>query len=278
MTKIPTRKLLLSMVLPFYLIPLSSVAVEVETVEHAAYVSVMDCETRNPLAVIYTVDRDTANSKRYSRYIDDKKLMEQNPTCHPNTEHQFKTYQSVLRSKKINESFDVGHLAMSNHLDSSATFSKLANQFSNLAPQASKKNRKGGAWYKTEMIVECMRDIEPLIVIAGTIDDRSTTDKDYFVDTFGQTTPDHWYRVIYFTKSNLYKAWQIPNNSAASKDKLEEGQYDISIDQLDENLPIELEFFNQLIQQEVPEANEIFMDTKVGSTDLTCRGNTTSVS
>jgi DNA/RNA endonuclease G (NUC1) len=260
------------------LYPVSAFAEDFVTVQNEAYFSIMDCTTRLPLAVVYVVKEDRANAKRYPSYIDDPVLLAKKPNCHPNTQHLFKTYQSVLTRLGIKEKYDVGHLGMSNHMDDSAAKSKLANQFSNLAPQSAKMNRKGGAWYHTEMILECLRDQEPLVVVAGTIDAPSTTSKNWFLDTFNQTTPDFFYRFVYFTLSDTYKTWLIPNDDAATKEKLESGVYDISLSQLDALLPIRMELFQQHLEAKTPVATPSFLDTKVGSRDLTCLGKTTSVS
>ena len=267
--------ILLCMLLTY---PLTLFAKDFATVQNEAYFSIMDCSTRLPLAVVYVISTDKANAKRYPSYIDDPVLLAQKPNCHPQTQHRFKTYQSVLTHLGIDENYDVGHLAMSNHMDDSPAKSKLANQFSNLAPQSAKMNRRGGAWYQTEMILECLRDQEPLVVVAGTIDDPSTVSKDWFLDSFNQTTPDFFYRFVYFTLSDTYKTWLIPNDDSATKEKLESGAYDISLGQLDALLPIKMELFQQHLKANTPVASPFFLETKVGSRELTCLGKTTSLS
>lgn len=248
------------------------------TVSNEAYFSVIDCTTRLPIAVIYPVSTDTANAERYPSYIDDEQLKSQYPQCHPNTDHRYKTYQAVATKLGVETKYDVGHLAMSNHLDGTDELSRLANQFSNLAPQAAKKNRRGGAWYTTEMQIECLRDIEPLIVIAGTIDNASTTENDHFVETFGQTTPDFWYRLIYLTQSKLYKAYIIPNLPNSDREALERGHFDVSLNDLEMALPVELELIKQIQQGGATEAPDHIIRTTVSSSTLTCQGKTTSVS
>tara|TARA_Y100000780_G_scaffold229624_1_gene249815 strand:- start:438 stop:1259 length:822 start_codon:yes stop_codon:yes gene_type:complete len=247
------------------------------TVNHGIYISTMDCQTRLPVAVQYKVGKDTGNASRYSSYINDETLLAEAPQCHPLTAHSFRTYQAVLKRNEIAQSYDVGHLAASNHLDNSAMSSKIANQFSNLAPQASGFNRRGGAYFQTESIIECHRDIEPLLVVAGTLDDPNTTDYDFFSSTFGQTTPDYWYRVVYWSETNVYKAWLMPNSPSATDDNLLQGRYDVGLEALVENLPVQLEFFESLINSGVPEATTDFIETKLTGKTLRCRNRTTGI-
>ncbi|WP_240224571.1 DNA/RNA non-specific endonuclease [Rheinheimera hassiensis] len=246
-------------------------------VDNQIYLSVIDCSIRSPAAVIYELSRDSGNAKRHSSYVNDRSLKKMNPQCHPITNHNFRTYQAALKAQGIEEEIDVGHLAMSNHFDSSAADSKIANQFSNLAPQAAKFNRRGGAWYATEMIVECQRDVEPLIVLAGVLDDPSTTERDHLAHIFGQTTADYWWKVIYWQDSMVYKAWIMPNVDAATETELYVGSYDVSIKTLKEALPISLHTIELLIEAGVAQAGREFFSTEVKGSKLMCRGITTDV-
>ena len=246
-------------------------------VDNKIYLSVIDCSIRSPVAVIFELSKDTGNAKRHSSYINDPALRKSNPHCHPITSHKFKTYQAALTAKGIAEEFDVGHLAMSNHFDGSAADSKTANQFSNLAPQAAKFNRSGGAWYASEMIVECHRDVEPLIVLAGVLDDPATTDRDYLVSSYGQTTADYWWKLIYWKESNVYKAWIMPNIDGSTETALYEGKFDVPVQYLKDVLPINLHTLEQMIEAGVQQADSEFFNTEVKGRELKCRGITTDV-
>lgn len=241
------------------------------------YTSIMDCDSRLPIAVIYKIGRDTGTAKRYSGYIDDDRLKLKNKGCHPKTDHKFKTYQSVLTSLGLRGTYDVGHLASSNHLDENSESSKLANQFSNLAPQNAIFNRKKGAWYQTESIIECHRDLEELFIVAGTIDDPLTKDRDYFVSTFRQTTPDYWYRIIYWIQSNTYQAWIMPNSKESTKERLVAGEYTVGAEYLDSQLPIELTILKQIKEFNIPIASNRFVETELRGNQLTCRGKKTGM-
>jgi DNA/RNA endonuclease G (NUC1) len=261
------------------LISFSALANEsITSIDHGYYLSVMDCETKNPLAVIYQLTQDTGIAKRYGQYLDDERLKIKRPDCHPNTDHKFKTYQSVLKSKGIKDSYDVGHLAMSNHLDHNDESVKMANYFSNLSPQAAKSNRNGGAWYETELITECQRQHEELYIVVGTIDDPLTNEKDYFVDTYGQTTADYWFRLIYFKSSRAYQAWIIPNNNFSTREKLLGGQYTVTAQFLDSKLSINLPILQELNNYNIPVISKSDLDTTSQGAMLTCRGEFTELS
>lgn len=247
-------------------------------VENPYYTSVMDCRSRTPLMVIYKLSKDTGTAKRYPDYIDDAELKEKAPHCHPTTEKAPATYQAVATRLGIKEQFDVGHVAMSNHLDDNDVSSKLANQFSNLAPQSAKMNRNGGAWYEAELITECHRDVEDLLVFAGTVDDPTDTRRDYFLSTFGQTTPEYWWRLIYWTKSNKYAIWIMPNTSEATRKALLAGNFDATIEQLRQTAPVTSKVVKNLESLGAQRAEAEFVQTQPLGKMLQCRGIKTGLS
>lgn len=249
-------------------------------VNHGVYKAIMDCKARLPLVVVYRTSADRGNAKRYAEYIPDPVLLKNNPQCHPivSNSNSNKTYQAVLRKANINDEYDVGHLAMSNHLDDNDSTVRIANYFTNLAPQASKKNRSGGAWYATEKIVECHRDREQLLNIAGVIDDPATEDKDYFVKSFGQKTPDYWWRVVYFEQSKQYAAWLMPNLNSASEVSLYAGKYDISLNDLSKKLQITIPELSTLLSRNIKKADKQFISTSTKGNKLICTGVSTSIS
>lgn len=258
---------------------LSTEAQATAVVVHKHFKAIIDCNTKLPLVVAYRTTRDVSDAKRHPHYLPDPTLMENRPDCHPNLNHRFKTYQAKLTYLGIkNEQYDVGHLAMSNHLDYDDESIKTANYFTNLAPQVAQKNRSGGAWYATEKIVECHRDIEPLINFVGVHDDPSTTDQDYFVSSFGQTTPDYWWRVIYFEKSDLYFAWWIPNVANANESRLYKGDFDIDLSDLVTKLNVVVPELETLVKRSTAKADREFVETKTNAQWLTCRGQRAHIS
>lgn len=246
-------------------------------VKNEAYKAIIDCNTRLPIVVAYKVGKDEGNEPRYPSYIDDKSLLKNNPDCHPDLKsHKFKTYQAAATAAGVKEKYDVGHLAMSNHLDNTPETIKLANQWSNLAPQRAEFNRSGGAWYASELLVECQRDIEPLIVLTGVIDIEGgdTT----FMKTFKQPTPELWWRVIYFTKSNLYAAWLMPNSDKSLEGDFKRGTYDINLQSLSEKIIIRIPEIQSLIQYKTIKAGADMLETQNKGGKLSCRGRTTYIS
>lgn len=245
---------------------------EYEVVNHGIYKAIIDCNTRLPVVITYRTSVDTGNAQRYPEYIPDPVLLKNNPNCHPFINGVFKTYQAVLRKWNIHDEYDVGHLAMSNHLDDNESSVMMANYFTNLAPQAAKKNRSGGAWYATEKIIECHRERESILNLAGVIDDPATKDKDYFVKHFGQTTPDYWWRVAYFEKSNQYAAWLIPNQQNASEKNLDSGLYDITLRELAKRINISIPEINTLKSWDLKRADKAFIKTSTAGKRLICEG------
>lgn len=200
--------------------------------DHVDFTVYTDCSSRNPALVVYSVGRDTGNAPRHDGYIADNTLNSAYPNCHPILSHKFKTYQSYLKRTGVDKEYDVGHVAASNHLDRSVESSKTANVFSNLSPQVSSFNRRGGAWYETESITECHRDQQDMLVLAGTLDDAATTEQDYFVNVWGQTTADYWWKIVYWSASNEYAAWLLPNSQASTASQLYAGSYDVSLEHI----------------------------------------------
>ena len=78
-----------------------------------------------------------------------------------------------LNSKEIKDqctsvlAYDRGHLIPANHFDDNKKTITETNFMINILPQADKMNR--GAWLETEMIIECLRDVEALTVLGGAV-------------------------------------------------------------------------------------------------------------
>ena len=247
------------------------------TVKNPFYESLMHCEWKVPLVVKYELSHDHGNAKRYPRYINDESLLAAARHCHPTTWMAPNTYQAVLSAQGRSQRYDVGHLAASNHLDSDEG-SRIANQFSNLAPQASGFNRLGGAWYETELITECQRDAEDLTVWVGTIDDRKYNSRDYFVETFGQVTPEYWWRVILYKSSNKYSAWLMPNDDSSSRQRLLAGEFDSTLQEIMKASPYATKYLAEPLKLQPQKATPDFVRTTTKGRTLICRGISTSTS
>ena len=96
----------------------------------------------------------------------------------------------------------------------------------NILPQAANMNR--GAWLQTEEIVECYRDIEPLVIWGGVIWGDNAED-DHFVKSHGVKTPDAFWKVI--VRGDRGIAWNIPNTPDAKRRNLD--RYLVSIEEIE---------------------------------------------
>jgi endonuclease G len=123
--------------------------------------------------------------------------------------------------------YDRGHLVPANHLDNSTHALKQSNYMTNVLPQVRQMNR--GAWFLTEQIIECYRDIDELLVIGGVVWGNNPGD-DYFLKSHGVATPDAFWKVVIRGTGQVI-AWVIPNTQDATRKRLD--QYLVSIEELE---------------------------------------------
>ena len=100
----------------------------------------------------------------------------------------------------------------------------------NILPQAANMNR--GAWYRTEKIIECYRDIDELLVLGEVIWGSNPTD-DYFLASHGVATPDAFWKLI-LRGTDRVIAWIIPNSQEATQARLD--PYLVSVQELEARL------------------------------------------
>lgn len=250
----------------------------VVAINHGVYKALINCSTRLPIVVAFKLSQDNGIEKRYSEFLPDPQLLEINPRCHPLLNHGYRTYQAVATKLYVRERYDIGHLAGSNHLDHNSESIKISNYWTNVAPQSAEMNRKGGAWFATEEITECQRDVEPLIILTGVLADRAKTENDHFTSTFGQPTPEFFWKVIYFQNSKKYKAWLVPNTAEASAQNLNEGKYDIALERLLARIGYDIPELKTMVNRNTPSAEWDFVKTVTTSSGLSCRNITTSLS
>ena len=113
-------------------------------------------------------------------------------------------------------------------------------------PQADRMNR--GAWLKTEMMVECWRQIQPLTVFGGGvfIQDETTVvpewglyDRtDWFVDSHYVKNPAYFWKIIVSKETSKDKstaiAFWMPNHESAKASNTQD--YVVSLNQLEKLL------------------------------------------
>ena len=80
----------------------------------------------------------------------------------------------------------------------------------NIVPQAGVLNRTGGAWRKTEDLIECWREDGSHEVWIGVLW-GSNEANDYFLESHGITTPDEFVKLVYSEEERKAIAWQLPN-------------------------------------------------------------------
>jgi endonuclease G len=149
-----------------------------------------------------------------------------------------KNCQQKLSStyKASGQRYDRGHLVPANHLDFSERAITQSNFMTNILPQAANMNR--GAWLRTEVITECLRDISDLLVMGGPLWDRKQKDE-FFERSHGVKTPDAFWKVIIRDKRVI--AWIIPNSQSAKSTELD--RYLVSVEDIERiakvSIPVE---------------------------------------
>jgi endonuclease G, mitochondrial len=175
----------------------------------------VDCLNRGAVKFQYTLQADIADYPRSSSFYIDKSV--------PRECQQLSTSAYGL-------GYDRGHLVAANHMDFSATAVKQSNIMVNVLPQTVALNR--GAWERTEIISDCYRDIEPLLIIGGVIWGDYLGD-DYFLESHGVATPDAFWKVIIRGSGADQRAiaWIVPNSDGANSAALD--QYIVSVEELE---------------------------------------------
>ena len=137
--------------------------------------------------------------------------------------------------------YDRGHLIPANHFDDNKETIKETNYMINILPQSDKMNR--GAWLDTEMIVECLRDVEVVQVMGGAVyplksqRGKGTTPAEFFTRSHGIITPTHYWKIIVGKEDGLHKkdhglmAFWMPNTVEATAKRTSE--YVVSIRELE---------------------------------------------
>ena len=175
----------------------------------------LDCQRRGAVRFRYNAQRDQGELVRQGHFALD-------PEVPASCQQTAATAYSHAQKR-----YDRGHLVPANHLDHSARALKQSNYMTNVLPQAANMNR--GAWYRTEKIVECYRDIDELLVLGGVIWGNNPAD-DYFLQSHGVATPDAFWKLIIRGKDRVM-AWIIPNAPEATYKRLD--QYLVSVKTLE---------------------------------------------
>jgi len=225
----------------------------------------LDCIDHGPVVFFYELGNDTGNKKRSGSFKTDFSVP---ASCQPKTGKSYRT-STVDPSTGT---WDRGHLVPANHMDHSKDAMKETFFVSNILPQQSRFNQSSGAWFKTEEISECYRDITTLTIWGGVIwgNDESN---DFFVDSHGIKTPDYWWKVIYRHDNGEYVAWLFPNHKSALAGDIDD--FLLSL----EDLQGALEYvpdFGPLEKSNLKSVKPAVSWPVSGSGTLTCEGHSTS--
>jgi len=194
----------------------------------------LDCEQHHgALAFYYKLGRDKGNISRKGYNFDYDRSVPL--SCQPQSWRSYRTTTVDPSSG----TWDRGHLVPANHMDGSKSAFKETFFLTNILPQNSSFNQSKGAWFQTEMITECYREITPLKVWGGLIWGHNT-ENDYFLATHGIRTPDFWWKLIYRQDKKEYVAWLFPNHKSAMASEMD--RFLISI----KSLQAKLEFMPDL--------------------------------
>ena len=195
---------------------LSPAAAEVLRLDYEGFTVWLDCERRGAVKFRYNAQRDQGDLERSSAFRLDPNV--------PGRCQQTSTgpYQHS------NPEYHRGHLVPANHLDHSKTAMRQSNFITNILPQTQTLNL--GAWKRTEIITECYRDFDELLVIGGVIWGNNAKD-DHFVQSHGVATPDAFWKLIVRGTDRVI-AWVIPNTTEARSKKLDD--YLVTVEELEQ--------------------------------------------
>lgn len=184
----------------------------------------VDCTRHAAYKFQYTASRDTGDKKRANSFYFDPSV--------PSDCQQTST-------KAYAKGYDRGHLVPANHLDFSAESIRMSNYMTNILPQASSMNR--GAWYQTELTIECYRDIDELLVIGGVIWPAKNETHRVLME-HGVEVPKAFWKVVIrgVGQDERAIAWVIPNDAKATIKRLDE--YLVSVEDIEkitgESIPV----------------------------------------
>lgn len=178
-------------------------------IDHPGFTLWVVCAERAAVLFHYTAEADRGRLPREDTFTLDPEFSR---SC------QQSSTRSHRNSREV-PPHDRGHLVPANHVDHLADGIRLSNRMTNILPQASGMNR--GAWLRTEEIIECYRDIEPLEVWGGVLWGFDASN-DHFVESHGVRTPDYFWKVVVSKRDpQRHIAWIVPNRSDATRGRLD---------------------------------------------------------
>ncbi len=225
----------------------------------------LDCERHGALAFYYELDKDEGDISRSSSFKIDNSVPS---TCQPNSTDSYRK-DTVDPATGL---WDRGHLVPANHMDNSLAAMKDTFFVTNILPQQSTFNQSSGAWFQTEKISECYRDISHLSIWGGFIYGQDTAN-DFFVTTHGVATPDFWWKLIYRHDTQDFIAWIFPNDKNSTAADI--NKFLATIKEIKERVDFVPDFGE--IEQFPDEKPEHSWSVS-GTQTLTCDGHSTDMS
>lgn len=190
-----------------WMIASSALAQELVRRDYPGFTLEIDCKVRGPVIAYYQLGSDHGNEARPSAYYYDTEL---DANCQQSS-------KSSYASDNARFPYDRGHLVPANHMDNHKETIEASNMMLNIVPQARKLNQNGGAWRKTEDLIECWRDKAYLQIWIG-VRWGSDTNNDYFVNSHGIATPDEFVKLVYRPKDKKAIIWSLPNQEIVDDD------------------------------------------------------------
>lgn len=181
------------------------VGAPLEKLDYGRFQIWYDCQLGEPHRFTYTVGKDVGSLEANRNFRVDRSLPSD---C--------KGQHSTASYRHSGDQFERGHLAPINHFDDSQQAMNASNLMTNIVPQLDSHNHP--TWYVTEVLTECMRDINPVTVIGGVVFGRAPKDleNDHFGGSHGIATPEMFWKVL-LTTDELGQpkiiAWWIPHQA-----------------------------------------------------------------
>jgi len=195
---------------------------EIIKLDYSGFTVWLNCDKRGSEYFSYPLTKDKGNLERRDDFELDPKVSKR---CQQKSADTYKKYGQMWHR---------GHQAPANNLDDNKKGIYQSNYMTNILPQTGEMNT--GAWYQTEYITECYRDISDIYIYGGTIWGTDTTN-DYFVKSHGVITPDAFYKIIVRKDTGDTIAWIVPNDHGATKSKLD--NYLVSVSDIESIANIE---------------------------------------
>ncbi|MCC2524978.1 MULTISPECIES: DNA/RNA non-specific endonuclease [Vibrio] len=201
----------------------STAHAELVHVKYKLFSVTLDCSTKSAVSWSYSPKPDSNNFKRHDSFYFDPNV----PTrCQQTSQGTYKSHGEVK--------YDRGHLVPANAMDSDELAITQSNSMVNVLPMAAQMNR--GAWYQTELYVECRRDIAPVSVYGGVWAGESPQDGNFMI-SHGIMAPQAFWKVV-VTENNVI-SWWIPNSPEATKSNID--LYITSVSEIEERAGVSIQ-------------------------------------